>query len=83
MGSVSKRYSGPTQDTCVDVCLWLFLPAVTEFHSARRVRLGLGICSREDILMFDYIQKAALAGIGAGAVTLDVVESALEYLIKF
>ena len=32
--------------------------------------------------MFESIQKAALAGIGAGAVTLDVVESALEYLVK-
>jgi polyhydroxyalkanoate synthesis regulator phasin len=32
--------------------------------------------------MFEYIQKAAFAGIGAGAVTLDVVESALEYLVK-
>jgi polyhydroxyalkanoate synthesis regulator phasin len=32
--------------------------------------------------MFESIQKVALAGIGAGAVTLDVVESALEYLVK-
>ena len=32
--------------------------------------------------MFESIQKAALAGIGAGAVTLDVVESTLEYLVK-
>ena len=32
--------------------------------------------------MFESIRKAALAGIGAGVVTLDVVESALEYLIK-
>src|SRR5262245_39431666 len=32
--------------------------------------------------MFETIRKAAFAGIGAGAVTLDVVESALEYLVK-
>src|SRR4030095_5372903 len=32
--------------------------------------------------MFETIRKAALAGIGAGAVTLDVVESALEYLVR-
>jgi polyhydroxyalkanoate synthesis regulator phasin len=32
--------------------------------------------------MFEYIQKAAFAGIGAGAVTLDVAESALGYLVK-
>ena len=32
--------------------------------------------------MFEYIQKAAFAGIGAGAVTLDVAESALEYLVR-
>ena len=31
--------------------------------------------------MFEYIQKAAFAGIGAGAVTLDVAGSALEYLV--
>jgi polyhydroxyalkanoate synthesis regulator phasin len=32
--------------------------------------------------MFEYIQKAAFAGIGAGAVTLEVAESALEYLVQ-
>jgi polyhydroxyalkanoate synthesis regulator phasin len=32
--------------------------------------------------MFESIQKVAHAGIGAGAVTLDVVESALGYLVK-
>jgi polyhydroxyalkanoate synthesis regulator phasin len=32
--------------------------------------------------MLDYIQKAAFAGIGAGAVTLEVAESALEYLVQ-
>ena len=32
--------------------------------------------------MFEYVQKAAFAGIGAGAVTLDVAESALEYLVR-
>ena len=32
--------------------------------------------------MFESIRKAALAGIGASVVTLDVVESALEYLVK-
>src|SRR5512132_2721077 len=32
--------------------------------------------------MFEYIRKAAFAGIGAGAVTLDVAESALEYLVQ-
>jgi polyhydroxyalkanoate synthesis regulator phasin len=32
--------------------------------------------------MFESIRKAALAGIGAGAVTLDVAESALEYLVR-
>ena len=32
--------------------------------------------------MFESIRKAALAGIGASAVTLDVVESALEYLVR-
>src|SRR5215471_11708944 len=32
--------------------------------------------------MFEYMQKAAFAGIGAGAVTLDVAESALEYLVR-
>jgi polyhydroxyalkanoate synthesis regulator phasin len=32
--------------------------------------------------MFEYIQKAAHAGIGVGAVTLDVAESALEYLVQ-
>src|SRR6476646_4927306 len=32
--------------------------------------------------MFESIQKVALAGIGAGAVTLDVAESALEYLVQ-
>ena len=32
--------------------------------------------------MFESIRKAALAGIGAGVVTLEVVESALEYLVK-
>jgi polyhydroxyalkanoate synthesis regulator phasin len=32
--------------------------------------------------MFEYIHKAALAGIGAGAVTLDVAESALEYFVQ-
>jgi polyhydroxyalkanoate synthesis regulator phasin len=32
--------------------------------------------------MFEYVQKAAFMGIGAGAVTLDVAESALEYLVK-
>ena len=32
--------------------------------------------------MFEYIQKAAFAGIGAGAVTLEVAESALEYLVR-
>ena len=32
--------------------------------------------------MLGYIEKAALAGIGAGAVTLDVAESALEYLVQ-
>jgi len=31
--------------------------------------------------MIESIRKAAFAGIGAGAVTLDVVESALEYLV--
>jgi polyhydroxyalkanoate synthesis regulator phasin len=33
------------------------------------------------LFMFEYIQKAAFAGIGAGAVTLDLAESALEYLV--
>ena len=32
--------------------------------------------------MFESIQKIAFAGIGAGAVTLDVAESALEYLVQ-
>jgi polyhydroxyalkanoate synthesis regulator phasin len=32
--------------------------------------------------MFNYIQKAAYAGIGVGALTLDVAESALEYLVR-
>jgi polyhydroxyalkanoate synthesis regulator phasin len=32
--------------------------------------------------MFEYIQKAAFAGIGAGAVTLEVADSALEYLVR-
>jgi polyhydroxyalkanoate synthesis regulator phasin len=32
--------------------------------------------------MLEYVQKAALAGIGAGAVTLDVAESALSYLVE-
>jgi polyhydroxyalkanoate synthesis regulator phasin len=32
--------------------------------------------------MFESILKVALAGIGAGAVTLDVAESALEYLVR-
>jgi polyhydroxyalkanoate synthesis regulator phasin len=32
--------------------------------------------------MFESIQKMAHAGIGAGVVTFDVVESALEYLVK-
>jgi polyhydroxyalkanoate synthesis regulator phasin len=32
--------------------------------------------------MFEYIQKVAFAGIGAGAVTLEVAESALEYLVE-
>jgi polyhydroxyalkanoate synthesis regulator phasin len=32
--------------------------------------------------MFEYVQKAAFAGIGVGAVTLDVAESALEYLVR-
>jgi polyhydroxyalkanoate synthesis regulator phasin len=32
--------------------------------------------------MLEYVQKAALAGIGAGVVTLDVAESALEYLVQ-
>ena len=32
--------------------------------------------------MFEYIQKAAHAGIGASALTLDVAESALEYLVQ-
>jgi len=32
--------------------------------------------------MFQYVQKAAFAGIGAGAVTLDLAESALEYLVR-
>jgi polyhydroxyalkanoate synthesis regulator phasin len=32
--------------------------------------------------MLGYIEKAALAGIGAGAVTLDVAESALEFLVQ-
>jgi len=32
--------------------------------------------------MLEYIQKAAFAGIGAGAVTLEVAESALEYLVQ-
>jgi len=32
--------------------------------------------------MFESIRKAALAGIGASAVTLDVVESALGYLVR-
>ena len=32
--------------------------------------------------MFESIRKAALAGVGAGVVTLDVVESALGYLVK-
>jgi polyhydroxyalkanoate synthesis regulator phasin len=32
--------------------------------------------------MLHYIQKAAYLGIGAGAVTLDVAESALEYLVR-
>jgi polyhydroxyalkanoate synthesis regulator phasin len=31
--------------------------------------------------MLEHIQKAAFAGIGAGAVTLDVAESALAYLV--
>ena len=32
--------------------------------------------------MLGYIEKAALAGIGAGAVTLDIAESALEFLVQ-
>jgi polyhydroxyalkanoate synthesis regulator phasin len=32
--------------------------------------------------MFEYIQKAAFAGIGAGAVSLRVAESALKYLVE-
>src|SRR5215471_1034031 len=32
--------------------------------------------------MLGYIEKAAFMGIGAGAVTLDVAESALEYLVQ-
>ena len=32
--------------------------------------------------MFEHIQKAAFAGIGAGAITLDVAESALKYLVR-
>ena len=32
--------------------------------------------------MIESIRKAAFAGIGAGVVTLDVVESALEYLVR-
>lgn len=32
--------------------------------------------------MFESIQKIVHAGIGAGAVTLDVAESALEYLVQ-
>ena len=36
----------------------------------------------EGHLMFESIRKAALAGIGAGVVTLEVVESALDYLVK-
>jgi polyhydroxyalkanoate synthesis regulator phasin len=32
--------------------------------------------------MFESIQKVAFAGIGAGAVTLEVAESALEYLVQ-
>jgi polyhydroxyalkanoate synthesis regulator phasin len=32
--------------------------------------------------MFEYIEKAAFAGIGAGAVTLEVAESALDYLVQ-
>jgi len=32
--------------------------------------------------MLEYIQKAAYAGIGAGAVTLEVAESALDYLVQ-
>ena len=32
--------------------------------------------------MLGYVQKAALAGIGAGAVTLDIAESALAYLVQ-
>lgn len=32
--------------------------------------------------MFEYVQKAAFAGIGAGAVTLEVAESALGYLVR-
>ena len=32
--------------------------------------------------MLGYLQKAAMAGIGAGAVTMDVAESALEYLVE-
>lgn len=32
--------------------------------------------------MLEYFQKAALAGIGVGAVTFDVAESALEFLVR-
>ena len=32
--------------------------------------------------MFEYIQKAAFARIGSGAVTLGVAESAVEYLVQ-
>ena len=32
--------------------------------------------------MFGYVQKALYAGVGAGAVTLEVAESALEYLVR-
>ena len=31
--------------------------------------------------MFGYLQKAAMAGVGAGAVSLDIAGSALEYLV--
>jgi polyhydroxyalkanoate synthesis regulator phasin len=32
--------------------------------------------------MFEHIQKAAFAGIGAGAVTLDIAGSTLAYLVR-
>jgi polyhydroxyalkanoate synthesis regulator phasin len=58
-----------------------FQSSLTQFQAAHTVQRRLNLI-RKGNSMLEYIQKAALAGIGAGAVTLDVAESALEYLVR-